>query len=172
MGVPPPWDGALLQSKHKYQYNMLPYMKYCRLIRWQVLGTQVGFLSNLNAQRTWNPANKKGIQKQTKWERILYCSRVWKSDQHWLGGRGYLWQTASDSLGTMVISCLANIVQGEGENFRPVCREKTTQHLFILHRLACEVWVDSDIFKNSTLNVTYAIVARSHSILLPVRLVW
>ena len=30
---------------------------------------------------------------------------------------------------------------------------------------ACKVWVDSDIFEYSTLNITYTIVARSHSII-------
>ena len=83
--------------------------------------------------------------------------------------------------GTMVSSCLANIVRGGGggggrggrgggrtlglcvKSFLPVCRIKTQEHL-TEHRSACEVWVDSNILQNSTLNVTT--LARSHSILL------
>ena len=34
-----------------------------------------------------------------------------------------------------------------------------------LDRSACEVWMDSNIVENLTLNVTYAILAQSHSII-------
>ena len=54
------------------------------------------------------------------------------------------------------------------KSFLPACREKK-ERLFTYHRSACKVWVDSDKRKNSTLNVTYATVARCHSIIIVVQ---
>ena len=42
------------------------------------------------------------------------------------------------------------------KSFLPAFRKKTTQeHLFTLHRSACEVWVDSDILENFEMAVTW-----------------
>ena len=50
------------------------------------------------------------------------------------------------------------------KSFLPALRKKTTQeHLFMSHRSASEVWVDSDILENFTPNGTNAIVPRSLS---------
>ena len=52
------------------------------------------------------------------------------------------------------------------KSFLPAFRKKTTQeHLFTLHRSACEVWVDSDILENFSRNGGYVVLARSHSII-------